>query len=518
MAPSRSTSENCVHLGSEAGSHHSVKEDCFTDEVDGAIDLHMRINLDWMLQRRYAATEHDASLSNARADHIAKLSRVATKDRGMILRTEVFLPKGTLLFRLEPLMGVPDADHQQSHCARCLNMVEEASKVTCYGGCGQVVYCGPECRDQDHRLLHHMECGFLAKWSVEGEHVSSAAAESHVGSDEPGTRTMHGSTKGLLSLAPGPWDYVRVLMHILTLHFVRPLQHLHAPSQSQPYHRANGTCDESIRERTMAHGDVLRQAMDMIDNLSLIPQERLKNEFAMAVKTLDAYQDWIFRHLPSSSHKQLRLNKDDLLLLICREECNSFGLYNYSDDTLPSDTTSLHPRPQPIIRRSYGLGLFADCQVHRLNHSCAPNLYRVFHGGEMLVYTGRDIQPKEELNITYLELGGRAYRGEVPLQEQRVNFRRRKQYLKDIFFFDCLCNRCQAEEERYTSMEDKHYDMDHYAQVGLTCAGSKDRECFGHYVPPSIQRIIGLNGSDGGLKEERWLCAACGQKTPESEV
>ncbi|KAF9972196.1 SET and MYND domain-containing protein 3 [Actinomortierella ambigua] len=491
-------------------------------EAEGAADLHLHINLDSMLQTSYSATNHDASTSSARSGRTVKLSRVATKDRGMIMRTDVFLPRGTLLFRIEPLSGVPDADHQQSHCAKCLNKVEEATKVGCHGGCAQVVYCDSRCRDQDHLLLHHMECGFLAKWSMSEEPVSSRLVVSSAGPNERVTRVLHDTNLGVghpISLSPYSWDYMRLILHILTLHFFLPLQHLHQTPQPQPHQQTHDLGNGSINKHAKEYSDIFNQAMDMVENRSSFSQECLENEFSRVVEALNAYQDWIFRHLPSSNHRRPKLSKDDMLALICKEECNSFGIYNYP--LAPSSFHTASSHPQPFKRQGYGLGLYVDCQAHRFNHSCAPNLYRVFHGREMITYTGRDIQPGEELSIPYLELGGRAYRGEASLEEQRAEFQHRKKFLNDIFMFECRCVRCQAEDARYTNaygMQGQSNGMTHYTQVGLTCAGKKDRECFGSYVPLDVQKVIGLDGGGDGLANEPWQCAACGQKIQEDDI
>ncbi|KAG0227465.1 hypothetical protein BGW42_002939 [Actinomortierella wolfii] len=476
--------------------------------VEGPIDLQFEIYLNSPLCYPTKDQSHDSGTYST-----ATLSRVVTSDRGRVIRTENFLPKGTLLFRIDALSAIPDANHQQSHCVLCLQKADEASKISCYGGCGQVVYCSTQCRDHDYERFHRIECGFLAKWSLSREQVASRMVGSNDGASAGQIRVMQDEFDGKersYALEPYSWDYFRLLMRILTQHFTHQTCDAKEKQEQNTSHGAVGGTFGSL---TDVRDDVLQTAMDLIENRSSFGHEHLKNEIANAASALDAYQHWIFSHLPPPYNKQPKLSMDMLIGLICREECNAFGIYDYPVvETLSGTPLDV----QVINRKSYGLGLYTDGQAARFNHSCAPNLYHVFKDRHILVYAGRDIQPMEELSIAYLEFGGRIYRGEVSQEERMVALRQRKKYLKDVFFFDCACIRCRV-EEKWIMGHDANLDQKEkkYIQIGVKCANNIGRECFGHYVPPVVQKILGVGNQNEN--DELWQCVACGHRVKYDE-
>ena len=171
---------------------------------------------------------------------------------------------------------------------------------------------------------------------------------------------------------------------------------------------------------------------------------------------LQKFNNWIctrneIEHLVTTLLFDENEIKASLFLLICREECNSFGLYSF-------DIQGAKFRRQP-----YGLSLFPE--IVYFNHSCKPNVYYIQRKDTMFFYAGENIKQGDALMISYL--------GHEIAKD-------RKQFIKDVFFFDCQCDACLKNE------------------VGeLGYCGTDG--CYGWPVPPQY----------GDDKEERWFCEAC---------
>jgi SET domain-containing protein len=75
------------------------------------------------------------------------------------------------------------------------------------------------------------------------------------------------------------------------------------------------------------------------------------------------------------------------------------------------------------------LGTSLDIVASLINHSCDPNAFVVFEGGELRVRTTRKIGAGEEITQCYTDV------------DMDVVIRRRK--LKSEYFFHCCCRyRC----------------------------------------------------------------------------
>lgn len=68
------------------------------------------------------------------------------------------------------------------------------------------------------------------------------------------------------------------------------------------------------------------------------------------------------------------------------------------------------------------------------NHSCTPNILKRRIGSSWEFQTARDVQPGEECCITYL--GG---------DEKDLTVAERKSRLREVWGFECVCERCQRE-------------------------------------------------------------------------
>lgn len=78
-----------------------------------------------------------------------------------------------------------------------------------------------------------------------------------------------------------------------------------------------------------------------------------------------------------------------------------------------------------------GVGIYHS--VSLLNHSCQPNCVAVFNGTKLMIRVTENIQPGQELTISYTELLAPSFK--------------RKEELRKQYFFDCCCIRCSSAKE-----------------------------------------------------------------------
>ncbi|KAK5873796.1 hypothetical protein PBY51_018802 [Eleginops maclovinus] len=100
------------------------------------------------------------------------------------------------------------------------------------------------------------------------------------------------------------------------------------------------------------------------------------------------------------------------LSLIAKVTCNCFTI---SDGEL----------------QEIGVGLYPSLSL--LNHDCRPNCVMVFVGTNLHVRAVRDINPEEELTISYIET--------LSLTEDR------RRQLEDQYHFTCHCQLCDSQEK-----------------------------------------------------------------------
>ena len=81
-----------------------------------------------------------------------------------------------------------------------------------------------------------------------------------------------------------------------------------------------------------------------------------------------------------------------------------------------------------------GTGIYRTASL--LNHSCVPNCIALFNGPQIVIRSLKDIQPNDELLITY-----------VNLTDPSVT---RKEELKEGYMFECRCTLC--DEPEYSDM------------------------------------------------------------------
>ena len=83
---------------------------------------------------------------------------------------------------------------------------------------------------------------------------------------------------------------------------------------------------------------------------------------------------------------------------------------------------------------SHTLGIGLYLQAAAINHSCDPNACQSFHeeSKALSIRATKDIQPGEEITITYIDIG------------KPTSWRRRE--LRETYGFVCMCSRCSIED------------------------------------------------------------------------
>ncbi|KAJ8552593.1 hypothetical protein ON010_g9954 [Phytophthora cinnamomi] len=131
--------------------------------------------------------------------------------------------------------------------------------------------------------------------------------------------------------------------------------------------------------------------------------------------------------IPSFNELQRDL-ETEILKLFGRVNCNAFSLAN------------------DVTNEAVGIGLFPEGAL--FNHDCDPNCVVSFKGREMQVHAVKDVEVDEELTVSYVEL----------FQSTRA----RRKELKESYFFDCECKRCQAAMQGQSNV-DRYLD-------GMACS------------------------------------------------
>ncbi len=316
---------------------------------------------------------------------------------------------GETVLLAKPYCWVPDAGSRILRCANCLDSLERSSMICC-SGCEYVYYCTDSCQRQD-KALHRLECSFL-----------------------PYFRT---------TFAPSVSEYVVDYTWML----IRSL------------------CRRSLeRSSVVEHGDLMSfdDIWRLCSNMDDFSSAR-KQEFRRVTQVL---LDFV-RHLPDyTDDDDDYYSEQSLYELICKEECNSFGLYSFSK--------------QFQERQGYGLAIFPSAVY--FNHSCAPNIvHTTINHLDEAFYAARDIDAGEELNIKYISI--------------RQGREERRQELQEVFLFGCECLRCRSVESN---------DVIEERVKSFLCG---QPQCHGAYLPYTDDVL----GRVSGAVALQWICEACQQ-------
>lgn len=545
----------------------------------------------------------------------SRIERLWTPDRGRIMVARSKIPRGSFLYRLEAQATVCDTDNRRRRCASCFkrlnfhavgdvtNEVEEDARRVNDGGicvcegCGEIWYCDQVCRDRDWAVMHAAECRFLQALYQGVQAAASSNKNGNTDNDDKDKEDKadwmkainepHRNTIARFSqqdFTPYTQDLCRLLIRTLTLRFhelTDPTFTMQGVAPTDPPYLESTDPDHPQGPLPYSYIE------DMVTNQATYSKEQIEGEFWDVLRILDAFQthleayylprlqQLVLRHprrqqkgagvgvgvesgigfgdLPKRPPPPRRLLETELMDLIMREECNSFGMYEYPPFPLLHTVTD-------NSKIGYALGFFTRQHLYGFNHSCSPNLFHLAHNKHLLFYAGRDILPGEEINISYVEFGphyrissaatssgaeekvgpGVDQEGKMKTRcKMRETFEKRRAILKRLFHFDCECARCTYEAALYSSSDDndikvkeeglseeveglsKEVEGERFLREGLSC----EREgCFGFYAPPAVLRALqdhdgdnrsGKDDDEGGScmdVDGQWGCVACGHR------
>ncbi|KAF9581697.1 hypothetical protein BGW38_001189 [Lunasporangiospora selenospora] len=468
--------------------------------------------------------------------------------------------------RTMPQAAILTGDGRVQRCAHCLLLPQVQTTQTsdkneqrngpftgCRQGCNMVFYCndhfkGPQgiarnCPQRDWDLFHQYECGFLKLLHYVTDLSATQIQDPTLVSIYEQLEQHHREAiVNYRTKDEFEQDYCRVLMRILSLRFREMV------SKEELCTVYAGQQISSTDQDLVFRPEPFASMMTLTENRESYPSEKLKGDMVDVAKILDAYQGYL--HLwyqqqqsqgqgSGAGASLSRLSPDDLLGLVCREECNSFGLYAYPPGGDHKEYLTSRRDISTNAKVGYGLGLFRFASS--FNHSCSPNLYHVAYGPQFLVYAARDIEPKEELNIFYLEPGP-TYRldrlagphvtisdpsrlgPEQEMDQRKAALQSRRAYLEEIFHFSCTCTRCHWEESQIQTLNarilrqdgnnalqqyEPEDEKETFLRLGLLCNRSG---CYGFFAPPVVANVLieqrGWNSLF--MDPNKWVCVACG--------
>ncbi|KAF9941081.1 hypothetical protein BGZ67_005940 [Mortierella alpina] len=454
-----------------------------------------------------------------------------------------YIPKGTLLFATSAQAIVCDSDSRKRRCGSCLrplrslerhknnrgseaDSTKEVLGIECEG-CHEIWYChrhrhDRSCSHSDYQGIHQFECQFLRQL-YHGSDTEYTSLGTVIRLQDPHRKAVD----RFRFMDDYDQDYCRVLIRTLIHRFKEYVAHGAGPHSNALLQRAGVDKGEISMDKDETPEPLPYSAvLELVENKECVPISKLEGDMTDVAKILDAFQEHLYQQSANKTEasKAPRLTLEELLSLVLKEESNSFGLYDHPTyNSVASETLTGSDSVSPSVtklfnnaKQGYGLGLFVDWYLYSFNHSCSPNLYHVAHNSQLLVYTARDIQRGEELNISYLELGPH-YRipseregrnGAVEHQARERALAERRAILKHHFYFDCGCSRCQWEtalsDEEWTG-ESMSQNEEAFMREGILCSR---KGCFGFYAPPDVLSILGRFNDDS----EHWHCVACGFK------
>ena len=434
---------------------------------------------------------------------------------------------GTLLLKAAPFALVPDCESRRRVCASCLCWSEQSTFLhhTCFSTysnveaipgsrsvslnelffqqvpkksctkvsdkssgrvgppCHQVFYCSVECSERDWVDYHAVECSFFR--------------ELFMGIPAPlPMLTEANAFRDLDDFDNYSLDFLWMLMRVLI-------------------RRAREVAGVPLLPTTGASQDfpTFDQVWAICDNADSFPLESIQLFHRIASRLSVFVREHLLVAfpgipvdglLPKTSDKKQEPQQhlfDSLVSLICKEECNSFGLYTFR-----------YLGPQ-YSRQGYALALYPTAVF--FNHACTPNVGHVTRssttGKEMLFYSLKDLKAGDEALISYLAL--ETNHPDTPT----LSTAERRQKLKEHFFFDCDCDRC-AQELGGTSEE----KADFLKSQLCTLNG-----CRGRFVPgfpgvfdssapntissdyKSDRKDSGKSFSQESSTQVQWRCEAC---------
>ena len=366
----------------------------------------------------------------------SKVDLVRTEQKGRCLTAKQAISQGEILFVWKPYIVVPYVTRKDRVCANCTYFsklqTHTTELITCRQGCPHVFYCSTACEQQHWDEFHLYECSFLNQLFDLQE---------------------YGFTEEVV-------NYARVVMRMLTKRFQEILGQSYDVSFEDIW-SSRSHFDQFSMEKHNEFQTVAKLLTEYILS-RLVPHLTERNrEFIHCIQPflsdhpdadnvkiddLDLWLDrmtdvYALRNDPAN-HEATACLLRKVYILICMEEINAlfhitFAFEGYSQ------------APQ-----TYAMGMYPSAAL--VNHSCSPNLARFPIQektadrcvGDVVYFATRAIEKGEELCYSYLEREYALYIKERIDANEIVQLQtKRKQQLKEEFFFDCDCTRCFHESK-----------------------------------------------------------------------
>ncbi|KAK6094702.1 Histone-lysine N-methyltransferase set-6 [Batrachochytrium dendrobatidis] len=416
--------------------------------------------------------------------------------------------------------------------------------------CNLLRYCSLACAHTDYERFHRFECDLLKEWHSDPTHYMYQASD----------YVRDYSRLMLRIITRSGWEsYYRLMERLHRDPMVQAAEHNHHAHSHVESHKSHDKHHDTHRSK---HHDAVQvpwiypftfqdSIWPLCDNVRLFPHDRLQSFKPLAALLTRFAKDHPLHPDLPDPESDLHAYLTDLgitcspleslmMLLICKEECNSFGVYTFNYTGSKTE------------RQSYGLGVYPSAVY--FNHSCKPSVGHVarslpdtdvtrsgsatnlakltdtgmsMFGSTILFFATRNLEQNEEAMIAYLPLEG--------------TLEHRQKAIKDIFYFECNCERCLEE-----TLEKNKSPI--AVQTDITASAMKDQKsplhqtietfglclcreigCHGWLVPAHLSHMGGLKkkpsvsanhsndtntstGSEPDLKTV-WICEGCGHES-----
>lgn len=441
-----------------------------------------------------------------------------TPHKGRCFLASRDISPGEILIATPPYSIIPDSDAKPSLCACCLKNLAEVNKIS--SRFGHLNYCSDVCRRTDWEEYHQYESEFFKEFFTNDD--------------------SNAKGKNIMGWNDYTVDYMWLLLRVLIRKYRDLKEANHGDATLETKRNNDGLnfqdvwylcsnekefSEEKIKEFTDV-ASVLEKFVKSLPPLSCslnsesTPTTAPVNDENTFIRSLLEEAKVVHPHsvLPTTSPLHTLLT-----LLVCKEECNSFGLYNFTQ----------HGASAP--RQPYGLALYPTAVF--FNHSCAPNVGHVNNGRDMVFYALDTIRKGEEACITYVSLsegatddtrldsavdmvhdltGSKNQSNEVFIKSVLD----RREGLHGVFHFQCDCKRCTVETEwieqyRSSLSSGKPLSNPPFSSEFLKML-CRLRGCHGWFVPESLySSIFGTverrseEVAEIGQKPQNWVCEGC---------
>ncbi|CAF1427777.1 unnamed protein product [Adineta ricciae] len=382
-----------------------------------------------------------------------KFEIIFKEGRGRYMIANEELSQEDIAFVWKPYVLVPYVTYKDQVCANCM-LISMKAKHECRNNCHRAYYCSRYCEEQHWNEYHQYECSFLEKiFQLEKLGYNDEVV-----------------------------NYARLVMRILTRRFKDLSQKSNHMSFDEVW-LSSSHAGKFSKEKAKEFECIAKLLTEYI--LTTLVYEK-SNDFIevflpasedTAKVHIDDFDQWFDDRIQSNERNATKVLLEKVFILVCIEEVNALFHITFKLDGYAAP-------PQ-----TYAMGIYPSAAF--VNHSCSPNLARFpvqddrndFHVGDVVYFATRSIKPGDEVCYSYLE---RDTTLSDNSQEIIQNQLKRKQKLKEEFFFDCECIRCRNESNGNS-------DLSYETLIEqLKC---KRLECKGWFIPT-------MNG-------KQMICEAC---------